>query len=322
MAISITKATVGGNENSWGSLTNTALDTIVDAVNGTTGTVEPNLSALKINGTAVTASAAELNKLDGASVTTAQLNVLGALTASAAELNKLTGCTTSTAELNYVDGVTSNIQTQFSGLSSVYAPLASPTFTGTVTTPGVTVSGGTQNWTAEVDSNELFLKYGGTSKAKVPDTNTVVGHLGEQSTSTWTTGTGTTESLISPVKLKGAIDSQLNVSGSAPIYGVRAWVNFVSNGSSSANATLNGSGNIATVYKTGTGNFTATFTTAMPDANYAITFAAGVTTSASANDGTCIDVYSRSASAFSFTVTDPSGNNYANPHTVMITVVR
>ena len=184
------------------------------------------------------------------------------------------------------------------------------------------LTSGSSDWTIDVDSNELFLKYGGASKAKIPNANSVVGYLGEQSSSTWTTGTGTTESLISPAKLKSTIDNQLNVSGSAPIYGVRAWVNFVGNGSSSANATLNGSGNIATVYKTGTGRFTATFTTALPDANYAITFAAGVTTSESANDGTCIDVYAQSASAFSFTVTDPSGNNYANPHTVMITVVR
>jgi hypothetical protein len=154
MAISITKATVGGNENSWGSLTNTALDTIVDAVNGTTGTVEPNLSALKINGTAVTSTAAELNILDG-------------VTSTAAELNILDGVTATTAELNYVDGVTSNIQTQFSGLSSVYAPLASPTFTGTVTIPGVTVSGGTQNWTATASGSNLTFAYNGVNKMRI-----------------------------------------------------------------------------------------------------------------------------------------------------------
>ena len=156
----------------------------------------------------------------------------------------------------------------------------------------------------------------------VNTSGTQVGVLGDQDTTTWQTGTGTTESLVSPAKVSSAVASKLNVTGSAPIYGVRAWVNFVGNGSSSANATLNGSGNISTVYKAGTGRFTATFTTALPDANYGITFAAGVTTSESANDGTCIDVYARTASAFSFTVTDPSGNNYANPHTVMITVVR
>jgi len=37
------------------------------------------------------------------------------VTASAAELNKLDGVLTTTAELNYVDGVTSNIQTQLGG---------------------------------------------------------------------------------------------------------------------------------------------------------------------------------------------------------------
>ena len=48
---------------------------------------------------ALTATVAELNKLDG-------------VTATTVEINKLDGVTATTAELNYVDGVTSNIQTQ------------------------------------------------------------------------------------------------------------------------------------------------------------------------------------------------------------------
>lgn len=176
MAISITKATVGGNENSWGSLTNTALDTIVDAVNGTTGTVEPNLSALKINGTAVTSTAAELNILDGVTSTAAELNILDGVTstaaelnildgvtATAAELNILDGVTATTAELNYVDGVTSAIQTQLDAKS----PIASPTFTGTVTIPGITVSGGTQNWTATASGTNLTFAYNGVNKMRI-----------------------------------------------------------------------------------------------------------------------------------------------------------
>jgi hypothetical protein len=50
------------------------------------------------------------------------------LTASAAELNTLDGITASTEELNYVDGVTSPIQTQLDAKAS----LAGATFTGTV----------------------------------------------------------------------------------------------------------------------------------------------------------------------------------------------
>lgn len=52
--------------------------------------------------TDITASAAEINVLDG-------------MTASTAELNILDGATLSTTELNYVDGVTSAIQTQLNG---------------------------------------------------------------------------------------------------------------------------------------------------------------------------------------------------------------
>jgi len=85
-----------------------------------TGTVTgPTINAstaLQIGGVAVTSTAAELNILDGVTSTTAELNILD-------------GVTSTTAELNYVDGVTSNIQTQI----DTKAPLASPTFTGTVT---------------------------------------------------------------------------------------------------------------------------------------------------------------------------------------------
>ena len=49
------------------------------------------------------------------------------------------GLTASVAELNYVNGVTSAIQTQL----NTKAPTANPTFTGTVTTPSITLGGST-----------------------------------------------------------------------------------------------------------------------------------------------------------------------------------
>ena len=76
-------------------------------------------STFTLGGTAITATAAELNILDG-------------VTATAAELNLLDGVTATTTELNYVDGVTSAIQTQL----DAKAPTASPTFTGLVTVNG------------------------------------------------------------------------------------------------------------------------------------------------------------------------------------------
>ena len=106
MTISITKPTVGGSENTWGATVNTALDDVVDVLNGDTAST-PDLTAgsWKVGGTAITADAAEINKLDG-------------LTATTAELNKLDGVTATATELNHTDGVTSNIQTQLNAKAS------------------------------------------------------------------------------------------------------------------------------------------------------------------------------------------------------------
>ena len=68
MTISITKSTVGGSENTWGTTTNQALDDIVDVLNGNTAST-PDLTegSWKVGGTAITATADELNYTDGVS---------------------------------------------------------------------------------------------------------------------------------------------------------------------------------------------------------------------------------------------------------------
>jgi len=57
----------------------------------------------------------------------------------------------------------------------------------------------------------------------------------------------------------------------ATAYGCRAWVNF--DGTTASPSTIRGSGNVSSVTKDGTGRYTVNFTTAMPDANYAVGFA-------------------------------------------------
>ncbi len=82
---------------------------------------------------------------------------------------------------------------------------------------------------------------------------------------------------ITAAKLSGA------QTGSAPIYGCRAWVNFdgtrneADTGASTngANVKIRASGNVSSVLKNAVGDYTVTFTTAMPDANYCSTCYAG-----------------------------------------------
>ncbi len=65
-----------------------------------------HVDAINFNGTAITATAAELNIMDGVTSTTAELNILDGVTSTAAELNILDGVTSTAAEINILDGVT------------------------------------------------------------------------------------------------------------------------------------------------------------------------------------------------------------------------
>ena len=66
--------------------------------------------------------------------------------------------------------------------------------------------------------------------------------------------------IVSPASLR----TELNASGSAPIYACRAWVNFNGTGT----VAIRASGNVSSVTDNGTGNYTVNFITAMEDINY------------------------------------------------------
>jgi hypothetical protein len=61
------------------------------------------------------------------------------------------------------------------------------------------------------------------------------------------------------------------VSGTAPIYPCRAWVNFNGTGT----VAIRASGNVSSITDNGTGYYTVNFTTAMPDVNYSVSWGHG-----------------------------------------------
>jgi len=95
----LNKPTIGASTGSWGNILNDDLDLLDDLLDGTVA-ISPNLLALKIAGTTITTSA---------------------------------------AELNYADGVTSNIQTQLDTKAPSASPTMSGTITITGGTQSWTV---------------------------------------------------------------------------------------------------------------------------------------------------------------------------------------
>ena len=63
----------------------------------------------------------------------------------------------------------------------------------------------------------------------------------------------------------------ITATGAAPRYACRAWVNFNGTGT----VAIRESGNVSSITDNGTGDYTINFTTAMPDAKYAVFVSSG-----------------------------------------------
>jgi hypothetical protein len=117
---------------------------------------------------------------------------------------------------------------------------------------------------------------------------------------------------VTAAKLSGA------QSGSAPIYGTRAWASF---GYISSAVVVNASGNVTSITRTAGGRFAVTFTMAMPNANYAVVGATHVSSGASGTGGQTFGVYGKTTTGFNINITDPTNNTYADPYECGFTVV-
>ena len=95
---------------------------------------------------------------------------------------------------------------------------------------------------------------------------------------TTSTGSGANVLGTSPTLTTPTFDSAslVTISGTAPLYMCRAWVNFNGQGT----VAIRASGNVSSITDNGTGDYTVNFTTAMVDINYAAVGSSGFTSSA------------------------------------------
>jgi len=122
---------------------------------------------------------------------------------------------------------------------------------------------------------------------------------------------------ISASKLSGA------QTGSAPIYGVRAWCVF--NGTIAGTNAPTAGGNVTNVTRNGVGDYTVNFTTAMPTSNYSVSITARSTAtlpnSNAPNAGISSAASAQQSGSIRIDVLSADGANFIDSGIVTIIVV-
>lgn len=199
------------------------------------------------------------------------------------------------------------------------------------------VSGAIDNVSTQLSGGAIIVKDAGISTAKIADSNVtkakienvadykVLGNVSGGSAAPAevaildedTMSSDSATSLATQQSIKAYADSTgiTQGTGSAPYFGCRAFGAF--DGGASSPITPISSGNISSIVRNSTGNFTITLASAMPSANYSVI--ANEFHDDGVSFGTSTSVTIIDASSFSFRVGEHSGSTF-NPDYIAFSV--
>lgn len=275
-------------------------------------TVKDALQALETAAESVTTTAA----------TKANASALG-VTASAADMGTFTGATipdTQTAKQ-----ALQALETAFEA-----EPAATRTLTNkTINLSSNTMSGTLAQFNTAVSDADLASIAGSetlTNKTVNLTSNTLTGTLAQFNTAvsdadfvsiagteTLTNKTLTTPTLTTPNINSASVPT---VSGTAPLYMARAWVNFNGTGT----VAIRASGNVTSITDGGVGVYTVNLTTALADANYSAVATCGYD-AAGTSQYARLDLGSKTSSAQSLATLDATATN-RDSNNVSVVIMR